>query len=315
MTNIIITWLYLLKENHEILKMDMDESLNNDLLATFSKYVVENAWWVTSIQDYSHLTRDSLDDDWIDEFYRLESEVPHFWEIKTNILQWTTQKITREKFDNLKDEKIVSWVVHICIHEWHDIKNCFLFQHFYYQNMHVGVDKWATRLSFSLTDSSTIFSSYQNNRLLTMKKHISVIYLDDGKIYSLNRKQFNNIFNYVEEIRQKIPEIFDRNYLQSGFFECSQDEHDNIMSLVDNNHRVAKKIYHIFTEEIIDSFDVIVFKDYLDSEQIANINFDSNNKVIVKQQWFEDLLDAILGKYFTSPITNQKYIAKTRKKR
>lgn len=50
MDNIIIKGLYLLKDNNDLLKIKLENSLENSLLMTFEKYFLENANNIKSLK-------------------------------------------------------------------------------------------------------------------------------------------------------------------------------------------------------------------------------------------------------------------------
>ncbi len=316
MDNIIIKGLYLLKDNNDLLKIKLENSLENSLLMTFEKYFLENANNIKSLKEYPTILAYNIDDITQKSFYKTESEVPYFWEIKTKLLRWTFQEIdSTAKIEDIQWLKIVSWVLHIEWFEGHDKKDIILFQSFYKANMYIAKSFWESKISMVFTSRWSIFTGLNDSEILNLRKDMDVISLDNGIVYVLNAKRYDTIFNFPAELRKHIWKIFKDTFLSNPtIFEHNVSDMPALISIIEESYPISKKVYSVYRKGIMTGFNMKKFLKHLRSEGIIWVINSTTGKIIVQQAWFELLLDALNQSLYTS-WNGQKYLAKAKTER
>lgn len=316
MDNIIFKWLYLLKSNNELLKIKLENSLENNLLTVFEEYFINSNSWVKTLKDYSLLLLHNLDDDTQKKFYKLQSDVPFFWEIKTNIINWTFNQLnTISNFEDIKDTIITSWVIHIEWYQWNDKKDVILFQSFNKASMYVAKSFWDSKISMWFTWRNWIFKNLNEQKILNLKKIIDVVHLDDWKVYVLDSKKYDIIFNFPAELKKHIWTIFRDNFLSlTSIFEFDNTQMTDLIQSIQENYYIAKKVYIIHKRWILNWLNLITLKNHLNNEWIMWLINSNTWKIIIQKAWFDNLLDALNHNLYTS-WNWDKFKAKAKTKR
>lgn len=314
MENLQVVWVYLLKDNHSLLKLKLDVNSKHSILTTFQGDFLDMGSWIHTLKQFN-LPAFIADDDLQNEYYISQDEVPYFWEIKTNILSWISMDIDITRFDDISNMSLSAWVIHVQGEEWNDLKDIFLFQSFHKSTMYFGESHLDSLISFTFTSRGSIFKNLDKQKILNLRKKSDVIFLWDTNLYIFNRKRYNIIFNFEESLRRAIPSLYDAIFVQQKLFFITDALRDpNIITLIQGNTRVSKKIYNLQKSWLFSYFDLISFTKHVNDEGILWIEFDSSWKVIVKQEWLEILIDALNSNFFTDYNWN-KFQVKAKNKR
>lgn len=316
MENILFKWLYLLKTNNELLKVKVENALENDFISIFENYFLDTEGWVKTLKDYSEFEKEDIEDHTQKKCYKLKDKVPYFNQIKSSLLTGNFEWVNNvSNFDGIKDMDITSWVLHIEWYEWTDIKNIFLFQSFFKTNMYISESFFKSKVSMAFTGwTRWIFKQVSDQKVLNLRKTMDVVYIDDGKVYIYNKKRYDIIFNFQEELKTYVPQMVENIFTNNdSIFSFENVDIDDLILKIKENYQVAKKIYILFRNEVMEGFNLADFKSYVSEEWIMWVNYCSLWKIEVEQAWFDILLDAINGNFFTD-YRWEKYLSKSRKK-
>lgn len=317
MDSIILKWLYLVKGNHDLLWIKLNNTLESKFLIAFEKYFLDTEQWVKSLKDYSWYVVEDAEDDKQKNYYKNSSNVPWFWEIKTNIINWSfTQISSSSGFKDIDIADITSWLIHIEGMEWSNKKDILLFQSFNKPTMYVWESFWSSKFSFALYDQSRVFKELESDKILNLKKTIDVVHIfDDDKVYINSKYKYNIIFNFYEEFKKAIPIIFKRDFQDNtSIFSCDSTAMPELILSIQENQTILRKVYITVHNKLLDWFDLVVFKSHIDSQWLSAIEFDSDDKIVLKKPGFNDLIDAININFFTG-WDWENYVSRQKRKR
>ena len=144
----------------------------------------------------------------------------------------------------------------------------------------------------------------------SLKHDIDCVYdVNNEKVYILNRKYFEDIFNYNDYYKKKAKECLSHIESQNIF-----NNFDLFSKKCIENSRIVNKLAKMqLSNELIDfaeNFDQI---NHLIEEDNKTIIFDGNNKIVIDKNTNSDQIHEILSilndEYLKSRITEKKYIS------
>jgi len=307
----ILKWVYLLENNWNLLKVKIDNNIENDIKESFNTYYL--LW--ENLKNYT-LVDYNLDDDTQNECKVDLNNIPLFWEIKTKILNHTEniQVINSNILSEIENKIINSWIFQFLYMDdnWNR-KNILLFQSFYKPNMYITPTKFTKviGLLYSWTNNSFWRKNY-TDEVLNINKNIDVIYLDWEEIYILDRKKYINIFNHYEFIKNEAKKIFINKIVTNNLFEI--EDSDEFTIKIWSNYQVAKKIYIINKSWILDWLDLINFWTHISSYNwLSNIEV-INNKIKITTDNFKAILEVLNEEYQKCELTWNKFKVNAKKR-
>ncbi len=317
MENAIIKAVYLVKANHKLLEIKINTTLKDLLWESFEKYYIDNDNWNKALKDFSIFSKEDAENDNQKDYYKSRSDIPGFWEIKTNILNWNATIInTNSSFDEIQSSNITSWAIHIEVLEGIKKRDVIGMQSFDKRTMYVWSSFLESKLSLAFTNWERVFKKLQSDKILNLKKHIDVIHFcDEDKVFIFNKPKYNIIFNFYEEFKKALPGVFTLTFENNlDIFSYEEKEIPELILSIQENSNILRKVYITIHTKRLENFDLEKFRSHISEQGIWAIWFDTSWKIVLKKAGFSELIDAINSNYF-SWWDNVNYVAKQKRKR
>lgn len=144
----------------------------------------------------------------------------------------------------------------------------------------------------------------------SLRHNIDCIYdVNDQKVYILNRKFFEDIFNYNDYYKQKAKECLENIATQNIF-----NNIDLFNKKCIENSRIVNKLAKMqLSDELINFAENFSQISHLIEEDHKHIVFDGNNKIVVDKntssEQIQEILSILNDEYLKSRITDRKYVS------